>query len=103
MLVLNRRLLLVLGLWAALAVPARGRAQAPPPVPASPAVAVADTFGWRNKVVASITFNQASFSNWQAGGASSLSFAGSLRNNFERVEPTYIWRNLGKISRSRSM
>jgi len=91
------RLLLVLGLLAALVLPTRARAQAPPPVPPPPAVAVADTFGWRNKVVASVNFNQASFSNWQAGGASNLSFAGSLRNNFEQVEPTYIWRNLGNL------
>jgi hypothetical protein len=97
MLMPDRRMLLVLGLAAATLGGARSvRAQTPLPIP-PPAVAPADTFGWRNKVVVSVNFNQASFSNWQAGGASSLSFAGSLRSNFEQVEPTFIWRNLGNL------
>ena len=50
-----RRLLFALGLWVVTLVePYCAHAQAPPPVPPpQPAVAVADTFGWRNKVVAS--------------------------------------------------
>ncbi|HWN82541.1 MAG TPA: DUF3078 domain-containing protein [Candidatus Udaeobacter sp.] len=91
------RWLLVLGLWAALSGADRALAQAPPPVPVAPATAAADTFGWRNRAVASVTFNQASFTNWQAGGASNVSLAGSLRSNFEEVKPNYIWRNLSNL------
>jgi hypothetical protein len=98
MLMPDRRLLFVLGLWAAtLSAPRVAHSQTPPATPPPPAVAVADTFGWRNKVVASVNFNQASFSNWQAGGASNVAFAGNLRSNFEQVEPTFIWRNLGNL------
>jgi len=99
MLMPDRRLLFVLPLSLMVLVESqRAHAQAPPPLPPPvPAVAVADTFGWRNKVVASVTFNQASFTNWQAGGASNVSLASSLRSNFEQVEPTFIWRNLGNL------
>ena len=93
----DRRLLLVLGLAITLGGAPAVRAQTPLPVPPPPAVAPADTFGWRNKIIASVNFNQASFTNWQAGGASNLSVAGGLRSNFEQVEPTFIWRNLGNL------
>jgi len=48
-------------------------------------------------MVAAINFNQASFSNWQAGGASNVAWAMSLRSNFEEVQPRYIWRNLSNF------
>jgi hypothetical protein len=65
----------------------------PAPPPAGAAVAQADTFGWRSRLIAGVNFNQASFSNWQAGGASNIAWAWTLHGTFEEVQPTYIWRN----------
>ncbi len=41
--------------------------------------------GWRSSLVASLTGNQASFSNWQEGGVSALAATGEVDGAFDRV------------------
>jgi hypothetical protein len=70
----------------------QGRADVLTPVAAKP-----DTFGWRNSVVAGMNFAQSAFSNWTAGGTSSVAWAWSLLGVFEEVDPRFRWRHLGKL------
>jgi len=46
--------------------------------------------GWRSALVASLTGNQASFSNWQEGGIDALAATASLEGSFDRVVGTFL-------------
>jgi hypothetical protein len=46
--------------------------------------------GWRSSLVASLTGNQASFSNWQEGGLDALSATTSLEGTFDRVVGDFL-------------
>jgi hypothetical protein len=85
-----------MGLAPLLLAPLRAWAQAAPAETAT-AVAEPDTFGWRNHVIVGMNFNQASFSNWQAGDSSNIAWAWTMNATFEEVEPHYIWRNTGLV------
>jgi hypothetical protein len=61
------------------------------------AVAEPDTFGWKNSLVAGVTFSQSAFSNWTAGGTNSLAWTGSLRGAFLQREPRFDWRHTGNF------
>ena len=61
------------------------------------AAAQPDSSGWKNSLVAGLTFSQSAFSNWAAGGTSSAAWAWSLRGTFEQVEPGFTWRHKGQL------
>ena len=46
--------------------------------------------GWRSSLVASLTGNQASFSNWQEGGVDALAATASLDGSFDRVVGAFL-------------
>jgi hypothetical protein len=76
--------------------PAGAAAQADAP-PLAPAVATADTFGWKNSLVAGMNFSQSAFDNWAGGGTSSVAWAWSLLGTFHERRPAYEWRHRGQL------
>jgi hypothetical protein len=87
-------IIVALGAWLLLPLTAFGQAA---PAETATATAEPDTFGWRNHAIVGMNFNQASFSNWQAGGSSNIAWAWTLNSVFEKVQPKYIWRNTGLL------
>lgn len=63
-----------------------------PPVPSPP-----DTLGWKGSLVAGATFSQSAFSNWTAGGTSSVAGTSSLRATFEERQLGHTWRQQGNF------
>jgi hypothetical protein len=55
-------------------------------------------FGWSEKVVGTLNFNQSKFDNWQRGGEDSWSWQTDVIGVVEYDQEKYAWKNFGKLA-----
>jgi hypothetical protein len=56
------------------------------------------TSPWTKKLIASVNFTQASFSNWASGGENSLAWQSTIKAELTRTEAGYEFVNKGRFS-----
>ncbi len=55
-------------------------------------------YGWKTKMVFSLSLTQASFSNWSKGGENSLAWQTKVNSQFTNNQEGYNWDNKAKFS-----
>jgi len=58
----------------------------------------APQYGWKTKMVFSLSLTQASFSNWAKGGENSLAWQTKLNSRFTNDQAKYNWDNKAKFT-----
>lgn len=56
-----------------------------------------EEYGWKNSAVVGVNVTQVSLHNWTKGGENSVAFILFSKNNFNRYEEGYEWKNTIKL------